>query len=324
VLRNLLFGPLEVATHGGDAYGGTLRQYVVQTLRLNAGLYALCFAGIAVELARVRMLDARRRIALIFTIVITALVFLHNQPWPYVFIMALPFMALWVLVPFDRLRGTRAMQFAAAVLGIAVVLSFVRNVSYLRYDNRSQLEVVSRAESLLGPDDIYFDGIGMLPNRREPSTLWLDRAYVLKTLAEGKWSEAYRIFAATPPKLIIWTYRMDAIAPVVDPLIRDSYVQVAPNIRLPGRRLNAGQPTVFDVPVPGTYALYDELGRPAPDKLAVNGAIVREPVYLGRGRAEVKSLSNGEKPLLLLPEGRYAALIKPGADDRSLFADVYN
>ncbi|TIP65822.1 MAG: hypothetical protein E5X63_46850, partial [Mesorhizobium sp.] len=72
------------------------------------------------------------------------------------------------------MANTRHFRIASVALVTAVVLSFVSNIVYLRFNNAAQLELVARAESLLAPGDRYFDGIGMLPNRSEPSTLWLD------------------------------------------------------------------------------------------------------------------------------------------------------
>lgn len=323
VLNNIVFGPVEVATRGGDAYGGTIRNYVTQTLTLNAGLYALCLFGIAFELGRIRTLGSGRRIALIFTVVISALVFAHNQPWPYVFIMALPFMALWAPVLFDRLAGnTNALRLAAALVAIAMVASFVRNATIFHVDNRNQLQLVARAEKLVGAQDVYFDGIGMLPNRQEPSTLWLDRTYVLRTLAEGQDSEVHRIFTTNPPKLIIWSYRLDAIKDVIEPLVRSSYVQVAPNIRIAGTRLMAGHPVDFIAPVPGRYEVYDLNGKRSDAQLEVDGIASGAVVDLARGPAKI-SLLAGPPEALLLPRGSYSGQIRPGRDDPELFAGVY-
>ena len=259
IARGLIFGPVEVASRGGVEYGG-LRSFVLQTLVRNAILYAFCFGGIVLGLVRIRALDERQRIALTFTAVITTLVFVHDQPWPYVFIMALPFMALWSLAVPDRNAADELpMRLARASLVIAGVISFISNVLYLRIDNPAQLTLIARAEAMVKPDEFYFDGIGMLPNRREPSTLWLDQYYILKTLREGSELEAYKILSNTPPKLIIWSYRMDMIDPVIAPRIRDSYVQIAPNIRMAGRRLRSGRLDVFKVPVPWTVQpVYDE------------------------------------------------------------------
>lgn len=323
IARNLFFGPVEVATTGGDVYTD-LRNYVWQTLQRNALLYIFCFAGMALAWIRIARVDGRTRIALIFTSIVTALVFAHNQPWPYVFIMALPFMALWSIEPFDRLVDNRRyLGLAGLALGIAVIASFARNIQYLRIDNRGQLELVARAEPLVGPEDIYFDGVAMLPNRTEPSTLWLDRASILKTVRENQASEAYRIFAIRPPKVILWSYRMDKIEPVIAPLLRDSYVGIAPNLRIAGRRLHHGRPARFDVPIAGTYALYDGNGEPLQAELEVDGSVLGPPFHFMRGSRTI-TLRTGPATALLLPEGSYAGAIKAGADDDRLFADVYN
>lgn len=323
IARHLLFGPLEVTMHGAEAYSG-LRSYVIQTLTRNAMLYALCFAGMALALVRITSLNERRRIALVFSLVIAALVFAHDQPWPYVFVMALPFIVLWLPVPFDLFAEDRRVHALLWVtLAAAVVLSFVKTLRYLNHDNRDQLELVERAESLLAPNELYFDGVAMLPNRREPSTLWLDRLYVLKTLREGRQSEAYNVFANTPPKIILWSYRMESVYPVVAPLIRDSYVQVAPNLRIAGRLLRAGEPTTFVVPVTARYALYGPTGRRQDGEVEVDGTLLEPPFRLEKGRKSV-ILWAGPSAVLLLPQSAYAGRIASGADNKRLFADVYS
>ena len=324
VAESLVFGPAEVASGQIAAEYGGLRHYVVQTLLRNLVLYAFCFAGMFIELIRSRQLDERRRIALFFSIVITLLVFAHNQPWPYVFIMALPFIALWALVPIDRMAADRGyLRLAMLALALSVAMSFVRNVQYLRFDNTDQLKLVERAEAMLAPGEVYFDGIGMLPNRAEPSTLWLDRHYVLKTLREDQNSEAYRIFASHPPKAIIWSYRMDGIDRVVAPLIRDSYVGVAPNLKIAGRQLRRGATTFFRVPVGGEYALYDSEGKAVAGTVIVDGVPFSAPLRLEPGAHSIL-LRDGPGEALLLPRGSYAGHIDPGPDNRSLFNGVYD
>ena len=323
VAKNLFFGPVEVATTGADVYLN-LRTYVVQTLLRNALLYIFCFLGMALAWTRIFRLDGRTRIALIFSSIVTALVFAHNQPWPYVFIMALPFMALWSLELFDRLIDNRRnLGLAWLVLGIAIAVSLVRNIQYLRIDNASQLEVVTSAQRLVGPEDIYFDGVGMLPNRIESSTLWLDRAHILKTLREKQASEAYRIFVSSPPKVILWSYRMDAIEPVIAPLIQHSYVMVAPNIRIVGQRLRRGAPSNFKVPMSGSYRLYDGGGNEISGKVSVNGVLLDPPLLLSAGNVRL-ILEDGPVDALIIPEGNYVGLFSEGPDSGSLFAEVYN
>jgi len=323
ILQNLVYGPLAVATTGADPYG-SLRSYVVQTLTRNSILYAFCFAGLILEALRITKLEPRRRICLIFTLVITVLVFAHDQPWPYVFIMALPFLALWSLTVFDRLPLTSIYRTAAvSILAIFVLMTFVRNFQYLSIDNADQLSVVARAETLVQPGDIYFDGVGMLPNRSEPSTLWLDKALVLKTLREGRNSEAYGIFSERPPKVIIWSSRMDAIEPVVGPLIRDSYVKVGPNVLLAGRQLLRGSEVAFELPFAGQFQLYDVGGRPLRGSVEIDGVEVSPPFRLSRGPKTL--VRRGGPPFaFLLPAGTPPGPIQPQKPDHPLFARVYD
>ena len=323
VAMNLLLGPVEIATRGGGDYGG-LRRYVLQTLARNYVLYVFCFAGMALSLTQIVKLDERRRIALIFSVVITVLVFAHDQPWPYVFIMALPFMSLWSLTLLDGIAArARYVRVAQIALVTAMGISFVANLLYLRFDNAAQLELVTRAESLLAPNERYFDGVGMLPNRMEPTTLWLDKRYVLATLREGKNSEAYNVLSKSPPKLILWSYRMDYIYPVVAPLILNSYVRVAPNLRIAGFRLQPGARKIFEVPIAGSYALYSADGAPLQGQVEIDGAVLDPPFHLTTGPKTI-ALRNGSGEALLLPTGSYAGHFKAGGDNDFLFYGVYD
>ena len=323
VARSLVFGPVEVATRGAAEYGG-LRNFVLQTLARNALLYVFCFAGMILAAARIARLDESRRIALIFSLIITALVFAHDQPWPYVFVMALPFMSLWSLALLDRVAANPPyLRLSWIALSTAIAISFALNIRYLRDDNAPQLELVARAEALLEPDQKYFDGIGMLPNRQEPSTLWLDRHYILATLRDGRKSEAYRVFTESPPKLILWSYRMDDISPVVAPVIRNSYVSVAPNLRMAGRLLYAGKEEIFDVPIAGSYGLYSETGTPLRGQVEIDGKLLAPPFHLAAGKTTV-ALRAGPARALLLPEGAYGGVLKPGSDNARLFANIYD
>lgn len=316
IAEGLIFGPVEVAVNGSEAYDG-LRAYVLQTLVDNTVLYLLCFSGMIIAVKRFRVSPEKKRIVLIFSLVITTLVFAHSQPWPYVFIMALPFISLWSLTPLDYIlthSGRPILRlFFLTITALALLSSYFTNLSYLKIDNVQQLEIVSRAEALLKPDEKYFDGIGMLPNRLEPTTLWLDNWYVLKTLREGKGSEAWQVLTQSPPKVIY-----SVIAEAID----NSYVQVAPNIRMAGQRLHVNRQTVFKVPLTGRYQLYSETGAPVSAQINVDGIALTPPIILSAGRKTI-TLLNGPETALLLPEGSYTGLFKEGDDNRDLFANVY-
>ncbi len=324
VARNLYFGPLRVASSETAAVYGGLRGYVAQTLLQNTLLYAFCVGGMISASIGFRELNSRTRIALVFTCIVTVLVFAHNQPWPYVFVMALPFISLWALGPLDALKGQPLYRSAAyAILAIGIAVSFVRNATALQIGNSDQLALVARAERLTGPNDVYFDGVGMLPNRPEPSTVWLDRYTVLQTLREGNGSEAYRSLRRTPPKVILWSYRLDAIRPVIAPLVRHSYVRVAPNTWIAGRRLTVDQPAKFNVPVPGVYQLYGPSGEAVAGGLEVDGQQLRTAINFSRG-ARTIVLRSGPSTAFLLPQGSYLGLIDTGKDNDELFEGVYD
>ena len=324
VVQHLFLGPLPVASSQTAAEYGGLRNFVAQTLGRNALLYVFCFAGMALATIRIRQIRSSDRIALIFSLVVTVLIFSHNQPWPYVFVMALPFMALWALQPFDALSDKPVyLPALTAVLVVAVAGSFARNIRYLELNNDAQLAIVDRVEALLARNETYFDGVAMLPNRPQPSIIWLDRHGVLITLREGDRSVAYKVFASTPPKVIIWSYRMDAINSVVGPLIDESYVSVAPNVRMAGRKLHLGDTTQFKVPISGSYALYSPTGKRVPGRIEVDGRSRGFPVQLERGVNSIR-LVEGTAGALLLPKGDYDGKIRPGSDDRSLFNGVYD
>ena len=327
IAESLIFGPMEVAASGSEAYSGALRVYVLQTLLDNTFLYLLCFGGMIMAFKRWGISNEKTRIALIFSLVMTILVFTHDQPWPYVFIMALPFISLWSLIPLDYFFAQNDKPilrlFFPAVATFTLLSSYFSDFTYLKINNVRQLEMVTRAEALLKPDEKYFDGIGMLPNRLEPTTLWLDTWYVLKTLQEGKESEAWRVFTQSPPKVILWSYRLSNIHPAIAEVIDNSYVQVAPNIRLAGQLLQIGRQEEFRVPLAGKYQLYSATGAPVSAQIKVDGMTLAPPITLSTGRQTI-TLLNGPEKALLLPVGTYDGLFKAGDDDNTLFAFTYN
>lgn len=324
VAHNLFFGPADLVSKVPKVYVG-MERYLFATLQQNALLYAVCLAGMGLALTRIGRLPSGPRIALIFTILITALVYSHNQPWPYVFVMALPFLVLWVPILFEALSGKPSNVWLASLLvGLAVVISFVRNGVFLtQHGNASQFAVMRNAERLTAKSDRYFDGVGMLPNRSEPSTLWLDRPLIYRTLEQGQNSELFAIFTKSPPKTVIWSYRMDAVEPVIRRQLEASYVKVAPNIRVPGRNLERALPTVFDVPIAGRYTLYSDNGQALKGQIVIDGAAVELPVFLHKETVTIE-LAGGPNRALLVNQGFYLGIFNALAPDYELFDKVYD
>lgn len=322
IAANLVFGPVAVAVHGGDAYSD-LGRFVVQTLTRNAILYLACFAGMALAFSRFRALASGERIALIHALVMTVLVFTHNQPWPYIFLMALPFIALWATYWLDEVPGSfREMSKYWVLLGLGILLSFGMNILYFRFDNDRQMDLIARAERVLSPRETYFDGTGMLPNRKESPYVWLDRGTILATLDQGQQSRTYQGLSAKPPNAILWNYRLSAVEPLIGTFVRHSYVNIGANLLVPGRRLRPGQSSRFTVVQPGLYGLYSAVGRPVQEKVAVNGKLMNAPVRLPTGTVRVELGGRGA-PAFLLPLRRYEGLISAHPNE-PLFEGVYD
>ncbi|MBE5073421.1 hypothetical protein IM511_03765 [Erythrobacteraceae bacterium E2-1 Yellow Sea] len=324
VAHNLFFGPSELVSDVPRLYEA-MGRFVLDTLTKNVILYMSCIVGMCIAVVRIRQLDNRSRIALIFSVLICAFVYSHNQPWPYVFVMALPFLVLWIPTLIEAASGkARNLELLTLILGVAVALSFVRNVQYLmQFGNAEQFSIVRNAERLTAPNEIYFDGVGILPNRDEPTALWLDRLMVQRSLAEGEASELYEIFQRVPPRTLIWSYRMALVEPVIRHQLNSSYVKVAANIRVPGRYLEKGSPTVFDVPISGRYALYSSGGQALRGCIVYDGKVIEPPLFLPKGNAKIE-LTDGPDNALLVQEGQYQGIFDALAPDYGLFDKVYD
>lgn len=321
VARHLAFGPVDLAV-SGDAPYSDLGQFVRQTLARNAGLYLLCFIGLALALRRLPQASEGRRIAALFTLVMAVLVFRHNQPWPYVFTMVLPALSLWAPEALRLLPATRAGA-TVAVAGLALLagLGLARNLSYFDHDNRAQLAVVRQAEAFLPEDGTYFDGIGMLPNRREAPRVWIDAAGRDRILNAGEDSDTLRALREAPPDLVIETYRTDRVGPVIGPLLSSSYAPAAPGILLPGAVFRPGETVRFVVPKAGTFDLYGG----TPDEVLIDGRPATFPLRLEPGPVALtlRSGASGATAPRLLPEGLTLPEGDPDARRQPLFLDVY-
>lgn len=323
ILRSVFFGPQEVALYGHMPYHGSLRIFVLETLKENAPLYLLCLPALAITAVGYAKLSTSERVAIVFSIVIVVLVFAHNQPWPYVFIMALPFLALWLPRLIGLLAQSDLMRRTSYLLLIAgVAMSFVSNLVYFRYSNHHQLEVVARAEGMLQPGDQYFDGLGMVATHREAVRVWLDERGKQIVLAQGEDSEISRGFSGNPPKLVVETYRSTSVDPLIGDALLSGYVDVAPNIMLVGRNLERADTVDFVVPVAGTYCLYDASGAPADGEVLVDGVPTGACVELQRSSVRLE-LSKGPQSAFLLPQGDYRGLLEPETEDRILFSALY-
>lgn len=298
VLRQLFIGPAELATTGGSLYEG-LERFIYQTLLRNMPFYVIFVVGLLIALFRYRALPAGTQIAAIFTLIVTALVFAHNQPWPYIFAMCLPFLALWAPILWERIvaAAPKRRKFGSIVVALLVVMTFGRNVDYLDHPNTEQLKLVRTAEAILGPEGTYFDGIGLLPNVPDTPRRWLDAPGIarVKAAPEGLMDALNE----TPPDLIIETYRTDNLPQTFGEWIADHYVAVAPGLLVRGAELVPGAPAQLNVLETTRFAVSGGAGAQG---LRVDGANVTLPIALSAGTYDV--LWSGEdNPVQIVPEG---------------------
>ena len=304
VLSYVLTGPsAENVVRGYEVYG-SLRHFVIRVLLRDPALYALCVGGLAFVAFRFSRLSGPERRAWIFSAVIGILVFTHRSPWPYNFIMAIPFLALWstVLPPLFLKRVMPVKVAFAGLMAFVFAVSLARNVMYLQHDNGFQNRTLRLAESLVGPDDAYADGIRMLVTRRGVVPSWWDRRTIARLRARAEQGDLGE-FATTfegKPKVWILSYRTAALNDFLQPYLVASYVPVFPNILLTGIELRPGKDVRFENRWPGKYRLYKADGSPVETPLVIDRSRVAGPVELETGPHSLR-LVEGQEPLFLLP-----------------------
>jgi hypothetical protein len=307
VLSMVFLSPLHFAPlHGNPFYAGIRALYVAQTLRRNPVPYALAAIGLALVMARLRSAPPRIRLAAVMASIVALLVFLHEQPWPYVFVMALPFLSVFAPGALSWLE-TRApdrgpwVRLAACAL---LIWQLPRNFAYLAHDNGVQNEVVEYAERLLGPDDRYFDGIGMVPTRylAQPVS-W--EALVLEgvrvELARGD-DRSIRHILDSRPKLWILNYRVRELWEYLPRLLDPSYVRVHPDVLLTGAFCRDARPVTFVNRWPGRYELFRPDGSPSGEPWRLDGRETGADGFVPAGPHEVVALL-ADGPSYLLPVG---------------------
>ncbi len=309
VLTQVFTGSTGNALRGHQAYAN-LRGYIGQTIARNPAQYLLCLAGWLLVLPR--LLDAPRaeRVAWIFTGVNVTLVFLHPAPWPYNFIMAVPFLGLWAPLAVRPLAERNPGR-SALILGgltLALALAVTRNLGYLDNHNGVQNQTLRYAEALLGPADTYADGIGMVVTRRRAGRQdWWARSGISRILDGAKQDdfEMVDLVFADSPKVWILSYRTDALAEVLAPYFANAYLPIFPNILIAGAELSPGPAAVFQAYWPGKYRLYQADGTPADASFALDGRRGSGIVQIDKGEHSVQIFAGqivaGEGPLYLLP-----------------------
>ncbi|MBC7285717.1 glycosyltransferase family 39 protein [Hoeflea sp.] len=324
VLRALVLGPLDVALNGGRYYPD-IGLFVTQTLTRNALAYALCAIGLILTLrAFPRLVDAAR-VHTVFTVIVTALIFSHDQPWPYVFTMALPFMASYGVFALTRLATLPRGMVVATVLGAAILLpSLARNLAYIGHDNRAQLSVLRTAEALMPSGAGYFDGIGMVPTRDMAPRVWLDARGIDETLYAGADSLVAQTFQTAPPEVVIETYRLTKLDPLLGPILSESYLRVADNILMQGALILPGETRSFQVLRARAFVVVARgTTGPACAQVMIDGLWRELPPSLDRGHYLMRSCDDAGNPVWLIPAEQAGRLPISTPERRSLFVGIY-
>jgi hypothetical protein len=327
VLESVLFSPFAMADHLFDGrLWPELSSFIPQTLRRNALPYSLCGLGIAVTFASSSRRSPRHVAVGVLALVVTASVFCHPQPWPYVFVTCMPFLALVAPTAISAI-GPGWQIVATAIVALLLSLSFVRNISVLSQRNDDQLRVVAKAESMLRPHERYFDGIGMIPTRAIAGDYpwwWWDVPTIKglrRRLLQGD-TEKLDTIKSHQPKLWILNYRTANFDEVTASVFQDSTVRVDENIFVSGRDLGTREIVRFLNLWRGSYHLVDSTGHPTDDHLFVDGIPCRTPCRIDIGEHGVMSASPARAFLLpadVLP-GR-GLPVRSSAND--LFLGVY-
>lgn len=323
IFISLFKGPVEVATNG-HAYYGSLKGYFLQTWVRNILPYLLGAIGVVATLWRWKALSLEQLIALVFSVSMGVLIARHNQPWPYVFIMVIPFVALWAPGTLhDDHRATAWGKYIGYFWVFAVVLSFPRNITYLENNNQAATDVMRRAEALLQPGETYFDGIGMLSNLPESQRRWLDVRQITIAKRDGASSDVMRLMVQNPPNLFIESYRLRNLNDVLEPFLDGSYIRVSPNILLPGTRLPPDEAVSFTVPVADEYAIFDGAGAPVSASLLIDGTPADSVFYLDPGTVQL-SLQDGPRvPIFVLPAHKTYSMLDPEPESVAIFDGIY-
>ncbi len=329
ILRHIFFGPPTRNAAFGHLVYENLRLFTWLSFTRNIPAYVFCVFGWIIVRARLGLRPGPEGIAWIFTAVIVGLIYgFHSAPWPYNFVMAIPFLALWgpCVIEVVRQRPERIRLMVLALLLVVISPSFIRNLRYLEHDNAFQTQTMRTAESFLAPKDRYFDGVHMIVTRPHATSFWLQRSVVLDIRAaaeRGDVSTLETIFAEQP-KLVILSYRTKFIEAALAPFLAHSYLPVAPNILLAGTTVAAGEATVFEARWAGAYRLYGADGRPSTARLLADGREVAGALRLDLGPHRLRLVQEAG-PLYLLPANlERPVTVLPEAVQEPLFDRAHN
>jgi hypothetical protein len=241
------------------------REFWSQTLERNPAFYLWCVISIALILWRAwRGPRAERpvhRTLGAYALLLSLAVVLHNQPWPYFFVLWLP--TLFVVSAGGVHVATRHLvapekrrALVLTLLGLAVILPLLRVPPVLSRDSSLQRESVLLARRILAPHDTYIAGTEMVWDREQshPRLAWLGarRLNDLRMAPRDEVESLLEAVRSAPPKVIVLNWRLLQLPEPLKSHLRRNYAHWRDCVYVYAPRVDAGE---FHLSFDGSYVL---------------------------------------------------------------------
>ncbi len=291
----------------GDTGIGHTRFYWA-ALRLNPLFAGVSVAGLVLAWIALLRGDGRRRRDLLLVLVAVTVYLpamqLYPHAWPYFIATAVPGLALtWGALCgaiHRQLRVASTLPLTVGILVVVAVMGLMRPAERVRrnleMDNGYQVAVMDRLDAVLGEDDSYFDGVGLVPTHLRTTHEWLD-VVALQTYRDHPVAveELLEDIASRQTGAIVVSWRTDAL-PAEFRAFRDRFfVQEWGNIFVPGQEYDSAQLVGSVAPLPaltaGEYRVRgaDEAWR----ALRVDGTPLTGPaVQLSAGEHQITAMGD--------------------------------
>lgn len=297
---------VQTLTSGDTGVGHT--KFYWAAIRLNPLFAGISIAGLI--LAWIALwrgaVDRRRDLLLVLVAVSLYLPAMQLYPhaWPYFIATAVPGLALtWGALCgaiHRQLRLASTLPLSVGALVVLAVMGLMRPAERVRrnleMDNGYQVAVMDRLDAVLGEDDTYFDGVGLIPTHTRTTKEWLDvvalQAYrdhpdLVKVL--------FQDIASGQTGAIVVSWRTDALPPEFQAFREQFFVQEWGNIFVPGQEYDSGQllGKVASLPVltEGEYRIRGE--SEAHSALRIDGAPMSGPtIHLSAGEHRISAVGD--------------------------------
>jgi hypothetical protein len=153
---------------------------------------------------------------LIFATVLLAQMAVYPQPWSYLFLLAIPVLAIVIADWLDAImRGAEAMKMSVPVtflvVGLGVLYPSIYTLGSMRGDRATQRSAYEAGETALHHGGAYWAGSNVYATKIQPRGLeWLDRYNLerLRGLPEADIEALLSALDSSPPALVFDTYRI--------------------------------------------------------------------------------------------------------------------